>query len=55
MEAFVLMRRAIPLLAGMLVGCASTIDGTGGLDGGRDGGGDAATRRDAAADARDVP
>lgn len=50
-----LIRLAILLSAGMFLGCASTIDGTGGLDGGRDAGGDSASRRDAPADARDVP
>ena len=48
------MRRAIWLCGMLALGCASTVDGTGGADGG-DPRGDAAARRDAAADARDVP
>src|SRR5688572_16747658 len=48
------MRLVFPLLAAMFVGCASTIDGTGGPDGSAGNGADGG-RRDAAADARDVP
>lgn len=48
------MRRVIGLWACFSLGCASTIDGTGGPDGGG-AGADAGLRRDAAPDARDVP
>jgi hypothetical protein len=49
------MRRVIGLLGCFSLGCASTVDGTGGPFGGGGPGADAGLRRDAAPDARDVP
>lgn len=49
------MLRVISLLAWATLGCASTVDGTGGLDGGPGGRGDGAASRDLGGDVRDIP